>query len=353
MAQRFSTDYLEDLVRAIFQAHGSPPSEAALVARLLVQAEAMGLPSHGLLRVPQYVDDIGRGFIVPGAPAKVCRPCPTAVQVDGQWNFGQVGATRAVGDAIELAVELGVGCASLRRCRHVGRLGAYTEMAAEKDCLALATCSTSGEGHWVAPFGGREGRLGTNPLSFAAPTAGRPLVLDCSTSALPEGKVRFFRDTGQALPPDSLVDRNGRPSTDPGDLYRPDGTPAGAILTFGGSQGYKGFGLSCMAQILSSLVGEPTWREEGGESCANTMWIMVVHLGAWMAADRFKEEANDMLDYIRSSAPAAGSGGVSLPGQREFESEARCREEGVAVTEEIWSRIAEIARQAGIAAEAG
>ena len=352
MVKRFSTDYLEYLIGAVFQAHGSPPSEAALVARLLVQAEAMGLPSHGLLRVPQYVGDIGRGHIVPGAPAKVSRPCPTAVQVDGQWNFGQVGATRAVEGAIERAVELGVGCASLRRCRHVGRLGAYTEMAAERNCLALATCSTSGEGHWVAPFGGREGRLGTNPLSFAAPSGGRALVLDCSTSALPEGKVRFFRDTGQALPPDSLVDRNGLASTDPGDLYGADGTPAGAIVTFGGPQGYKGFGLSCMAQILSSLLGEPTWREEGDESCANTMWIMVVYLGAWMAADRFREEVDNMLAYIRSSAPAAGGRGVSVPGQREFESEARCREEGVAVTKEIWSQIGVIVRQLGIAEEA-
>ena len=353
MPRRFAADYLERLVGAIFQAHGSPPSEAGHVARLLVQAEAMGLPSHGLLRVPQYVDDIGRGLIVPGAAVRVRYPGPTAVQVDGQWNFGQVGATRAVEGAVERARDSGVGCASLRRCRHVGRLGAYTEMAAARDCLALATCSTSGEGHWVAPFGGRQGRLGTNPLSFAAPTGERPLVLDCSTAALPEGKVRFYRDTGQALPPDSLVDRNGGASTDPGDLYAADGTPAGAILPFGGPQGYKGFGLSFMVQILSSLVGEPAWREEGDESCANTMWIMVVRLGAWMAPDRFKEELDEMVAYVRSAAPAAGGSGVRVPGQPEFEAAARCREEGIAVEEEIWSRIAAVARQAGMKVEAG
>ena len=353
MPERFAADYLEGLIGAIFQAHGSPSSEAGHVARLLVQAEAMGLSSHGLLRVPQYVGDIGRGLIVPGAPVEVGHPGPTAVQVDGKWNFGQVGATRAVEVAVDRARDLGVGCASLRRCRHVGRLGAYTEMAAARDCLALATCSTSGEGHWVAPYGGREGRLGTNPLSFAAPTGERPLVLDCSTAALPEGKVRFCRDTNQPLPPDSLVDRNGEASTDPGDLYRPDGTPAGAILPFGGAQGYKGFGLSCMVQILSSLVGEPTWREEEDESCANTMWIMVVYLGAWMAADRFKEELNDMLAYICSAAPVAASRGVLLPGQREFDAEARCREEGIAVEDEIWSQIEAVARGAGVPAEAG
>ena len=352
MSQRFSADYLRQLIGAIFQAHDTPPAEAEHVSELLVQADLMGLPSHGLLRVPQYVGDIGRGVIVPGAKMTVRQPSPTAVQVDAQWNFGQVGAARAVDLAVERAKELGVGCASLRRCRHVGRLGAYTEMAAARDCLALGTCSTAGEGHWVAPFGGRQGRLGTNPLSFAAPTGARPVVLDCSTAALPEGKVRFYRDTGQSLPPASLVDQQGGESADPGDLYAADGTPAGAILPFGGPQGYKGFGLGFMVQILSSLVGEPTWREAGDESKANTMWLLVVDIGAWMETDRFKDELDDMVAYIRSAAPADGSAGVMVPGQREFDLETKHRREGIPVAGGVWSQIVEVARKAGVSLEA-
>ncbi|NKB68915.1 MAG: hypothetical protein GKR89_17755 [Candidatus Latescibacteria bacterium] len=352
MSQSFSAAYLQRLGSAVFQAYGAPGHEADHVAQLLVQADLMGLPSHGLLRLPQYVGDMGRGVIVPGAELLVRPASPTGVQVDAQWNFGQVGATRAVELAVQRARELGVGCASLRRCRHVGRLGAYTEMAAAQNCLALATCSTAGEGHWVAPFGGRQGRLGTNPLSFAAPTSGRPVVLDFSTAALPEGKVRFYRDTGQSLPSGSLVDQVGGPSSDPDDLYAADGTPAGAILPFGGPQGYKGFGLGFMVQILSSLVGEPTWREEGDASNANTMWLMVIDVGAWMETDRFKDELDEMVAYMRSAAPAQGSTGVLVPGQREFDLEALDRRQGIPIEDGVWEQIVAVAQTAGVSLEA-
>ena len=219
----FTPEQLENLTATIFQRCGAPPAEAQLVAELLVKADLMGLPSHGILRIPQYVKDIRDGSIVPGAEIAVERLKGTALKVDARWNFGQVGATRAAQLAIEAAKEHGTAFASLRRCRHVGRVGAYTEMAAQHNCIGLAACSSAGEGHWVAPFGGREGRLGTNPMSFAAPTGGDPIVVDFSTSALPEGKVRFLRDTGEKLPPHSLVDRRGDPSTDPGDLYGDDG----------------------------------------------------------------------------------------------------------------------------------
>ena len=235
------SEYLENLTSAIFERAGAPPEEARVVAELLVKADLMGLPSHGVLRVPQYVHDISAGGIKPGAEIVISESRSTIHRVDGGWNFGQIVASRATETAVAAAEQHGMACASVRRVRHVGRLGAYTEMAAARNCLALATCSSAGEGHWVAPFGGRKGRLGTNPISFAAPTGGRPVVLDFSTSSLPEGKVRYLRDTGDTLPPDTLVDSEGNPSLDPGDLYDQAGGPAGAILPSGGVQGYKGY----------------------------------------------------------------------------------------------------------------
>jgi uncharacterized oxidoreductase len=346
MTRRFQADELERLAAAIFEAHGTPAQEAQTVARLLVQADLMGLPSHGVLRVPQYVEDIRRGAIVPGAPVLVREGATATTLVDGQWNFGQIGAGRATELAIERARRFGVGSASLRRCRHVGRLGAYAEQAAQAECVALVTCSTAGEGHWVAPFGGREGRLGTNPIAFAAPTLGQPVVMDFSTAALPEGRVRLYRDTGQALPEGTLVDRTGAPSTDPADLYE-----AGAILPFGGDQGYKGFGLGLMAQIFSCLLGEPTWREEGLESNANTMWLLVVDAAAWGDAERFRAELDHMIAYVRSSAPASGSNGVLVPGEREFAAEARNRSEGILVEEGVWCQLVQVARKSGVEVE--
>jgi uncharacterized oxidoreductase len=308
MAHVVKAAYLEDLTAAIFQKHGTPPDDARTVARLLVEADLMGLHSHGTLRVPQYVGDIRQGTIAPGAALKVTEQTPAAVLVDANWNFGQVGAARTTELAVERARQLGIGCASLRRCRHVGRVGAYTEQAAAAGCVAFAACSTAGEGHWVAPFGGREGRLGTNPLAFAAPTeGGTPISMDFATSALPEGRVRFYRDTNQPLPPNSLVDKEGRPTLDPHDLYAPGRKPLGAILPFGGPQGYKGYSLGLMAEILSALLGVPAWMEEGLEAHGNNVWLLAIDVQRFMTAERFRAELGGLMNYIRSSAPVQGS----------------------------------------------
>jgi uncharacterized oxidoreductase len=323
----FTAKYLEDLAGTIFQRCGAPDVEAQTVAELLVKADLMGLPSHGILRIPQYVGDMDIGYIVPGAAMIVEHLKDTVIKVDGQWNYGQIGATRMTELAIEAAKKHGMACASLRRCRHVGRVGAYTEMAAQNDCIGLAVCSTAGEGHWVAPYGGRQGRLGTNPMSFAAPTGGHPIVMDFSTSSLPEGKVRLLRDTGEALPQDSLVDSQGRPSTDPGDLYDDNGEPAGAILPFGGAQGYKGFGLGLMAQILGSIA-------------------------ASTPADLFGQELDAMVEYIRSAAPAVGDGGVLMPGQREFEAMERHLSQGVPIAAGVWDQIVQVAEKLQVEVEA-
>ena len=348
----FSVDYLEELTSTIFQRCGAPAAEARIVAELLVKADLMGLHSHGILRIPQYVGDVHSGSIVPGAEIAIERLKETVIKVDGKWNFGHACATRMAELTIEAAKQCGMACASLRRCRHVGRLGSYTEMAAQNDCIGLATCSGAGEGQWVAPFGGRQGRLGTNPMSFAAPTGGYPMVMDFSTSALPEGKVRLLRDTGEKLPPESLVDREGRPSTNPEDLYDENGEPAGAILPAGGVQGYKGFGLSLMCLTLSGILGEPTWNEEGLESQANTMWLMVIDIEAAMAAELLRRELDAVVEHLRSSAPAAGSDGVLMPGQREFETMEKYRREGVPVAAGVWRQIVEVAAELQVDVEA-
>jgi len=348
MEKILKAEYLEELTAAIFQKHGAPETEARVVARLLVEADLMGLHSHGILRIPQYVGDIRQGTIIPGAELKVKQQTPTAILVDGQWNFGQVGASRAVELAVACAREQGLACASLRRCRHVGRVGAYTEMAAAQHCVALAACSTAGQGHWVAPFGGREGRLGTNPLAFAAPTMGFPISMDFATSALPEGRVRYYRDTGQPLPPECLVDKEGKPTLDPKDLYAPGRKPLGAILPFGGWQGYKGFGLGLMAQIFSSLIGEPAWMAQGLEAHGNNVWLLVIDVGRFMENEVFRAELEGLIGYVRSSALAQGSTRVMMPGQREFELMEQRQREGIPLAEGVWKQVAQAAAEVGV-----
>ncbi|MAE61150.1 MAG: hypothetical protein CMJ49_07320 [Planctomycetaceae bacterium] len=344
---------LRDLTADIFQAVGAPGDQARTVADMLIDADLMGLPSHGLQRVIQYVHDARQGAIKPGAEIIIDRRSPTTALVDGQWNFGQVVASRATQQAIAMAHENGMGSVVVRGCRHVGRLGAFTELCAADHCIGMAAASSGNEGYWVAPFGGREGRLGTNPISIAVPAAADPLVMDFSTSALPEGKVRLIRDSGQRLPQPLIVNADGKPSDDPWDLYNKDtGERAGAILPFGGDQGYKSFGFAFMAQILAACLGDPLWSHTDIRRNTNGMWLLAMRVEAFMDADAFRADVQAMTAYIKSTKPAGGSRGVMSPGQRELDTTQQRRRDGIPVHEDIWDKITNIAAELNVDAPA-
>src|SRR5436305_3881864 len=150
------------LTTRIFTACGAPPDEAAAVAGHLVTSNLMGYDTHGVIRVPQYVDDVRNGVIVPGARTTLHRETGSTAIVDGGWNFGQIGGLRGIEHAIEKAHVQGIAMVVVRRSNHAGRLGAYTQKAAEEGFPALGFCNSPIHGHFVLPWGGREGRLATN-----------------------------------------------------------------------------------------------------------------------------------------------------------------------------------------------
>ena len=175
--------------------------------------------------------------------------------VDCGFNFGPVAAARMVDIVCEKADRSDIAFAVSRNCTHIGRLGGVVQKVAERGFFGIATCNSSKHGHWVVPWGGREGRLATNPMAFAAPTSGDPVVLDMSTSMISEGKVRVLMNQGLPVPEGCIQDADGKPTTDPNHWYGP---PKGTILPFGSELGYKGFGLSLLVEILSGMMaGEP------------------------------------------------------------------------------------------------
>ena len=211
----------------------------------------MGMDSHGVIRIPQYVQSIGQGELAPGAPTLVSKDTPTTAIVTGGGNFGQVVAFRALDIALEKARSNNLSCVIAHECYHVGRAGAYPQRAAEQGFVCLAVATWPKIGHHVAPFGGREGRLSTNPVAYAAPTDGDPILADFATSVLSEGKVRVALHTGRSVPPNSIVDAGGKMTRNPADFYGP---PRGAILPFGGDVGYKGYALSLLVEILGGTL---------------------------------------------------------------------------------------------------
>ena len=159
--------------------------------------------------------------------------------VDGGGAMGQIGGTFATQLAIDRAREYGVATATLRNCGHVGRVGAYPLQVARQGLIGLAFCNAGHLGRQIAPHGGLDGKLSTNPISFAAPRRNaEPILVDMTTSVCAEGKVRVAHNKGEQLPEGRIIDHDGNPSTDPEDFV---GTPPGAILPFGGPVAYKGY----------------------------------------------------------------------------------------------------------------
>ncbi len=315
------------------RALGSPPGEAEMVAASLAGANLAGHDSHGLIRLEQYAKLVESGDIVPGAATTVLREAACTALLDGGWNFGPVVARRAMELAIAKARQYGTGTVSVRNCNHLGRLGEYPLMAVEAGMLAIATVNNHGRGNLVAPFGGTQGRLATNPIAFACPGPDRPILVDITTSVVAEGKVRLLRNDGKPVPPGWLLDSQGLPSSDPNDLYA---DPRGAILPFGGPVAHKGYALSVMVDILSGALSGAGCSFSSTCRLGNAVFITVVDIEKFVPLAEFIEQVGILERHIRSSPSAPGHAEILMPGEPEFREEARRRRDGVRVDDETW-----------------
>jgi LDH2 family malate/lactate/ureidoglycolate dehydrogenase len=339
----FKADPLRSVTTRVFQASGAPADEALIVADHLITANLMGLDSHGLIRIPQYLEDIQKGIIRPGAPISLCQETKTTAIVECGWNFGQVGSVRAMEVAMAKATQYHTASVVVRHCNHAGRLGAFTQMAAEKGFLALGVCNSPRHGHFVLPWGGGKGRLATNPISFAVPgVSGDPILADFSTAESSEGKIRLYRNQGTQLPSGWIVDAEGHPSTDPADFYGP---PAGAILPFGGAKGYRGFALSLLVEILGGLLGgSSTTVDQPG----NGLGFVVIDISAFQKQQEFASLIRELHDYMKSSPPAEGFDEVILPGELDFKTRETRLRDGIPIDEKTWEEICTSTKSVGV-----
>ena len=337
------SDSLRSFAQEIFEACGAPPVEAGIVANHLVDANLKGVDSHGVIRITQYVEDVQAKAIIPGASIVSCNETPTTAIVDGGWNFGLVVAWRAMEVGMAKARENHIACVVTRRCGHAGRLGAYTQLAAENGFIALAVCNSPRHGHFVLPWGGREGRLATNPISYGLPTnLGHPVVSDFSTAAAPEGKIRLCRDEGRPTPKGWIVDAQGNPTTNPADFYGP---PMGAILPFGRESGYRGYALSLLVELLGSTLGG---QDITVDRLGNDLAFIIIDVETFLPQEKFLGLVDRVNRYMKSSPPAEGFDEVLLPGEPEFRMAEKRRWQGIPVDDGIWDRILDCADSLGV-----
>ena len=327
----------------IFQACKAPVEEAAAVSDHLVTANLMGFDSHGVIRIPEYLGYVREGMIQPGARTTIVKETAATATVDCGWNFGQVGALRAMEIAIEKARLQHVSTVATLRCCHAGRIGTYTQMAAEQGFVAIALANSLHAGRWVLPWGGREGRLATNPISFAVPCPGNePILSDFSTAETAEGKIRLYRNRGDQVPAGWIVDAEGKPSRDPNDFYGP---PRGAILPFGGDRGYRGYALSLLVDVLGGVLAASTSLADRD---GNGICFIVVDVEAFQSRERFGELMEDMKSFVKSSPPAEGFREVALPGELDFRLKQQRLAAGIPLDDRTWDAIREAAGGVGV-----
>ncbi|BCX03905.1 MAG: dehydrogenase [Candidatus Roseilinea sp.] len=340
----FTPNYLLDVCTRLFAAHRAPEDEARIAAEELVESSLLGFDSHGVMRASQYAQDIREGRIRPGSPITIAKQTPTTAIVDCGFNFGAVSARRMVEVACEKA-QGGIACVVSHNSHHVGRLGAWVQRIAERDLIGLAFVNNTRGGHSVAPWGGREGRLGTNPLAWAVPVAAdsTPIVMDMATCMMPEGKIRVHLHAGKPLPPGIIVDAHGRPSTDPKVFYGP---PRGAILPFGGQYGYKGFGLALLVELLGGVLAGYTPSQP--QPHVNGLCLIAINPEAFCGAQTFKALVEDLRAYVVNTPTMAGFDEVIMPGAIDFRIRERRMHEGIPLADESWRLIVEAAAQVGL-----
>jgi LDH2 family malate/lactate/ureidoglycolate dehydrogenase len=343
---------LSALSQAIFTTWGAPPVEAALVAELLVDANLTGHDSHGVAQIPGYLEAYAAGLIVPGAVSSHERETPATALLDGHWGFGQRLASEATRLAIEKARRCGVSSVAAYHCHHIGRLGAYTQLAADAGMLGIMAVNDGGGGQRVVPYGGIAGRLSTNPLSVGLPTGtSAPLILDISTSVVAEGQVRLKRSGGERMPLGWMLDALGHPTTDPEDFFPPR---QGNLLPLGGEASHKGYGLAVMVHILGgALAGasfSPIRNRTQKPSDPHNIghFFMAIDPRAFRPDGLFEEDLDQVVDVLHNARPADPAQPVLVAGDPEMATRRERLQHGVPIPDDLMEQLRAVAKSAGV-----
>ncbi len=350
---RIQADPLRRLTAEVFTAAGCSAEEGGCIAQHLVEANLTGHDSHGVIRIPRYLMWMRDGTLVPGRTIAVVTENQVMAVVDGQHGFGQSVGTQAVELGIRKARDNGVAIVALRNAGHLGRIGDWAEMAVDAGLVSIHFVNVAGS-LLVAPFGGTERRMSTNPFCVGVPVAGGPpLILDFATSMVAEGKVLVAASGGKPLPPGSLIGPDGELSTDPKTLY---GTgdlhdPIGGRLGEGAIRGmgeHKGSGLALICEMLAGVLTGSGCAGPKPRRIANGMLSIYLSLEAFAGDHDFAAEARQYLDFFTGARPAVAGGEVLVPGQPEQRNRTQRLADGIEVPAEAWADIRAAALDVGL-----
>lgn len=348
MAHTISAEALTAWAEAIVAGTGSTPEEARCVAANLVMANLSGHDSHGVGMLPRYVDAYLEGGLKPNTGARVVLDTGTLLTLDGQRGYGQVVGEQAMRLAVARAKEHGSCIMTLANAHHLGRIGHFGEMAAAQGLVTLMFVNVLSR-PVVAPFGGADGRFGTNPCCISIPLKDRaPFILDFATSRVAQGKMRVAYNEGHDVPPGLLICERGQPTTNPGVVVVPQSNGLfGALLAFGE---HKGYGLAVACELLGgALTGSGTWHRptDAKRTVVNGMLAVLINPALLGTQAVFEAEALAFVDWLRQGPVAAGHEAVLLAGEPErVQRELRGRD-GIVIDDGTWAELQQAAAKVG------
>jgi uncharacterized oxidoreductase len=324
--------FIADVVRAL----GAPPESAALVAASLTEADRLGCHSHGTAQLPLYARMIAAGALDPLAHPSVDSCARSLARVNGHNSFGQLTGALAVCTGIKRARDGGIAAVGIRNGGHLGRLGEWAQMAAAGEMVFLAFCNSGGGARNVAPFGGHERKLSTNPVAFGIPAFGavpHDIIVDFATSQVAGAVIGEHYITGKPLDPEWATTATGEELTDARDFIAGDG----ALLPLGGRvSGHKGYALAIIAEILGGIAGGLMAGEHDPEWFSNAALFLFVDPLKFLPRDELKRRIGGLAVYLHEA-------GARLPGAGAYHQEKEIQEDRISLPAHVCSALKQLA----------
>ncbi|MCC6177501.1 MAG: Ldh family oxidoreductase [Chloroflexi bacterium] len=340
MAMRMiGAEELQGKVRRIFERLNVPPGDAAIVAEHLVEADLRGVHSHGVIRVPNYVQRIGEGKVNPRPNIRIVRDEGGQVVMDGDFGLGQLTAYRANEVAIERGKQHGMAGVALRRSTHAGAMAFYPIRASRHGLIGLAITNA---GMNMTPTGGTQKLVGNNPFAMGVPTnKDWSMVLDMATSVVAGGKLDVARAKGESIPLGWARDKDGNPTTDPAAARQ------GALEPVGGP---KGYGMAIMLDVLAGvlsggrfggMLGDETGR--GGMA----QYFQTIDVERYMPLAEFKQRMDALIDQIHASQKSPGVKRIFVAGEIEHDLQTERLRDGIPLADAVLDALDKAAAELG------
>jgi len=339
--RRYPAADLLAFTREVFTACGLSDADAAIAADAMIEADLVGADAHGVFRLSQYVRNLQTDRVDPKAKIAIIQRSPATALIDGGNGLGHLVMTSAANLAVELARASGIGWVGARRSNHAGAAGVYATIPLAHGMVGIYAAVSSA--NHMAPWGGAEPLMGTNPIAVAIP-AGKeaPVVLDIATSVASFGAIRTFAIAGKPMPEGWVVDRKtGEPITDPKRVAE------GVLLPIGG---YKGAGLALMIGLLAGVLNGAAFGREvidftapGTQECNTGQFMIALDVARFLPPEIFAAEMDRHLQELRSSARLPGFDFIRHPGEERRRRKEDRSKNGVMLTAQLVKQLDETA----------